>query len=204
MAMPETTIFTGEDYASSAGDGADIIHGGSGNDDIRGGAGADKLYGDSGDDWITGGGLWSDASNDLGDLCDGGAGNDNIDGRYGADTIIGGAGRDTLTGGEGNDIFLYRATSESRGQATDIITDFNPNGADRIDLSAIDAIPGGLDDPFSFRGGKPFTGVGQIRITQDTVNYYTFIKINIDSDATPEMTIRLNGLVTLDAADFIL
>ncbi len=194
----------GEAFNTSAGDSADTISGGNGDDDIRGGAGADVLSGNAGRDRIAGGGLSSDASSDKGDTCLGGAGNDEIDGNYGNDKITGGAGLDELTGGAGDDAFIYLNVVESRGGMIDIITDFNANATDRIDLSAIDAIPGGADNEFVFRGDNPFTSAGQVRITRDTVNFYTFVKISIDSDPVAEMTIRLDGLLTLNSADFIL
>jgi serralysin len=194
----------GEAFSSSSGDGGDTIRGGAGDDDIRGGAGADKLFGDDGDDQLTGGGLSSDSSNDLGDVLSGGSGNDVIDGNYGNDVIIGGAGADTLVGGDGNDRFVYKALAESRSAAFDIITDFHSNASDRIDLSAIDAIPGGANDPFVFRGAHAFTGAGQVRVVTDTANNWTYVLINTDTDTAAEMKVRLNGLITLDKADFIL
>lgn len=194
----------GEAFSSSTGDGGDTINGGSGNDDIRGGAGADTLSGGADDDRISGGGLSSDASNDKGDTCSGGAGDDVIDGNFGNDKINGGTGLDTLTGGDGNDQFIFLSVSDSRGANIDIITDFNPNAADRIDLSAIDAVPGGSDNEFTFRGSSGFNGVGQVRVVQDKANGYTFIKISTDADTGAEMTIRLNGVHTLDQGNFIL
>lgn len=192
----------GEAYGTSAGDGGDTIRGGGGGDDIRGGAGADRLYGEAGDDWIIGGGLSSDATNDLGDFCSGGGGDDIIDGRFGNDTIIGGAGADRLTGGADADFFVYLADSDSRRSAPDIITDFDSAGIDKIDLSAIDAIAGGLDDAFVFRGGAKINDIGQLRVFTSGGN--TFIDINLSGTAAAEMRIQLSGIVTLDAADFIL
>ena len=191
----------GEDFASSAGDGGDTIKGGDGNDDIRGGAGADLLYGDRGDDTMTGGGLSSDGSNDLGDTCNGGIGNDFIYGNYGADVINGGAGLDNLDGGDGADIFVYRLIADSRRAAPDVISNFNSAAVDRIDVSAIDAIAGGLDDGFTFRGSSAFNGLGQIRAYTSGTD--TFIDFNTTGTNAPDMRIVLMGIIAIDLADFV-
>ena len=192
----------GEAFDSSAGDGNDVIHGGDGEDDIRGGAGADTLYGDRGNDSIIGGGLWSDASNDLGDMCFGGAGDDFIDGRFGADTINGGTGGDRLYGGADADLFVYTSIADSRRSNPDTIWDFEANAMDRIDLSAIDAIAGGTDNAFTFRGEKRFTDIGQVRVVHTATD--TYIDINLDSSTGADMRIIVKGLITFDASDFIL
>jgi Ca2+-binding RTX toxin-like protein len=116
----------------------------------------------------------------------GGAGNDTLVGGAGVDTLIGGAGVDRLTGGTGNDIFRYTASSESRTgvDLRDIITDFF-NGADRLDLSAIDANTGVAgDQAFTLRptAGAAFTGAGQIRFT--VVGADTVIQGNTDGNTS--------------------
>jgi Ca2+-binding RTX toxin-like protein len=76
---------------------------------LTGTAGVDELTGLSGDDIILG----------LG-------GNDTLFGRIGNDRLEGGAGADTLTGGSGNNVFVYRAVSDSSvaANSVDLITDF--------------------------------------------------------------------------------
>lgn len=49
------------------------------------------------------------------------------------DRIIGRGGNDTLTGGAGRDVFVY----DGRLFGRDSITDFNPDGVDRIDVSGL-------------------------------------------------------------------
>lgn len=73
-----------------------------------------------------------------------GAGRDTVDGGAGDDRLIGGAGGDTLTGGMGADTFVYTQRSDSvRNDTThsysgrDLITDFNGNAHDTIDVSAL-------------------------------------------------------------------
>ena len=51
--------------------------------------------------------------------------------------LDGGGGADILTGGSGADTFVFAA-----GHGTDTITDFSPEEADLIDLSALSGITG--------------------------------------------------------------
>jgi Ca2+-binding RTX toxin-like protein len=84
----------------------------------------------------------------LGTLADdvliGGAGRDTLTGDGGADRLLGGSGGDTLIGGAGADTFVYTSVSDSlRKDASgsyaqrDLIMDFNSNGHDRLDLTAL-------------------------------------------------------------------
>jgi Ca2+-binding RTX toxin-like protein len=73
-----------------------------------------------------------------------GADRDTVEAGAGNDRLIGGAGGDTLSGGAGADTFVYTQLSDSyRNDASgsysgrDLITDFNGNGHDRIDVSAL-------------------------------------------------------------------
>ncbi|WP_052772013.1 type I secretion C-terminal target domain-containing protein [Vibrio mexicanus] len=65
------------------------------------------------------------------DELNGGAGNDTLDGGEGDDVLNGGLGYDILRGGEGMDIFIWH---EVDGGTTDVITDFQINEGDKIDL----------------------------------------------------------------------
>ena len=55
----------------------------------------------------------------------GGAGNDVLTGGARNDIFTGGGGVDTMTGGGGHDLFRYTAASDSPGEASDVITDFD-------------------------------------------------------------------------------
>ena len=66
----------------------------------------------------------------------GGAGDDTLIGGDGDDVLIGGIGRDTLTGGAGADTFIIDPSAFEKG-AADIITDYNKDEGDAIDLSAL-------------------------------------------------------------------
>ena len=122
----------------------DVIFGGAGDDRINGNGGGDRLYGGSGNDFINGQG--------DDDTLYGGSGSDDLTGAQGIDALIGGYGADNLTGSQGNDTFRFLSELD-RG---DTITDFT-SGADKLDLSAIDAntTNGAGNDTFAFGGTTP-------------------------------------------------
>jgi glucose/arabinose dehydrogenase len=164
------------DPQKGAGDMADVINGGDGNDRILGGIGNDKLRGDAGQDSINGGGQ--------------------------DDLINGGGGQDRLTGGTGADTFDFNQISDSRsGSKRDVIVDFD-DGQDVIDLSTIDAQPGG--QAFDFIGSDAFSGQGQIRVVQ--ISGGVVVQVNTSGAGGAEMQIVLLNaqLGNLSADDFIL
>ncbi|MBP6057961.1 MAG: M10 family metallopeptidase [Nitrosomonas sp.] len=134
----------------------------------------------------------------------GNVGNDRINGLGGADKIIGGTGADMLAGGGGADDFIYVASSDSSGQP-DIIKDF-VHALDDIDVAAIDANGADAGNPaFVFLGNSAFTGAGaEARFVKNATNDVTNVFLDIDGNQSADMTIRLTGLITLDAGDFIL
>lgn len=146
--------------------GNDTLNGGSGADRMEGGYGADTyvvndhgdvvveergqgqdtikasvthlmhLQGDNvetllltGRDDINGGG------NAASNVIQGNSGHNMLTGRDGNDTLSGGAGNDTLDGGSDNDRFVFAGAF-----GHDTISDFNPNNAEQIDLSALSGI----------------------------------------------------------------
>ncbi|WP_280841988.1 M10 family metallopeptidase C-terminal domain-containing protein [Haematospirillum jordaniae] len=92
------------------GDKGNNIVGASGDDTLRGGRGNDSLHGEGG--------------------------RDILDGGDGDDFLRGGIGADILTGGPGMDRFHYRTSAEVQG---DVISDFNRDQGDWVDLYRIDA-----------------------------------------------------------------
>lgn len=139
------------------------------------------------------------------DLIQGRGGADNIQGNDGNDTISGGAGSDTLAGGAGNDIFRFDALSDSpTGSGQDVITDFSVS-ADKIDLSAIDAIAGTSgNDSFSFIGTSAFSHTaGELRL-DTTQSGKVFVQGDVDGDGVADFSIQLNGSLSLTSANFIL
>lgn len=170
-------------------DGDDVIYGGDGDDTIRGDDGNDTLFGDDGNDKLYGG-----------------AGNDVINGGAGNDTIEGGAGVDILTGGAGKDVFIFRAgdldgTSKANPE---IITDFSKADGERINLSNIDAkIATAADDPFTFIGTKAFSGkAGELHY--EVQDGHAFVSGDVNGDGVADFTIKLLGVTSLAAGDFVL
>jgi Ca2+-binding RTX toxin-like protein len=182
---------------------ASYIDAANGGDSVTGGGGVNWFLGGSGADLMIGSG--------ANDTLSGEQDNDRLIGNGGADSLMGGAGTDTLTGGAGDDILRGDNGSDrfvftSAGDGADTIQDFGPltgSQPDRIDLSAIDAIPGGLDNAFSFvavqNGGTVANSV-----TWQVVGGVTVVRIDADGIAGAEVTITLAGGPSLGAGDFIL
>ena len=157
-----------------------MLYGQAGDDDINGNNGLDSVYGGSGDDDLVGG--------NEADTLYGGSDNDTIVGNNGNDVIIGGYGQDMLTGGGDNDTFRYLNTLDTN----DIIVDFMAAGNDQIDLSAIDATPGGPDDPFEW-GGTTATEHG-VWFSYDADSNTTTLYADTDgNEATAELMLTLQG-----------
>lgn len=209
------------------GAGNDILTGGAGNDILNGGAGADWAYYNTAVSAVSAslattavqitGGAGSDTLMDIENLLgsqygdtltgsafanilNGGAGNDILNGGAGNDALIGGAGKDALTGGAGADIFSFSATTESaRGTNRDVITDF-VRGADKIDLSVIDAnvFAAGNQAFTLISSAAAFSAAGQVKFAGGVLYG------EVTGDQTADFEIALTGITTLSAADFSL
>lgn len=159
-------------------------------DAIRLGAGADQLIGTAGSDTVFGE-----------------SGNDGLDGRAGDDYLNGGTGKDLLTGGLGADRFIYTSIADSnQRQGVDVIADFRTAEHDLIDLSAIDAnLSNGAaaNDAFTFIGKAAFHRVaGELRYVVDAKG--ALVHADVDGDGVADLTIRLTGVNSLSATDFVL
>jgi Ca2+-binding RTX toxin-like protein len=187
------------------GEGADVLQGGDGFDTLTGGEGADTLQGGDDGDTLEGGAGNDVLKGDDGvDTLEGGEGADVLQGGAGADTLEGGAGRDRLRGGADDDVFVFAdlADSGTTSATRDQILDF-AQGEDMIDLSGIDAISGGLDDPFSFIGAGAFSGTaGELRAV--AVGSNTLVSADVNGDAVADFTILINGAHVLLDSDFVL
>jgi VCBS repeat-containing protein len=140
--------------------------------------------------------------NNGNDVLSGGAGDDNLFGNENNDRLTGGAGADHLTGGNNVDTFAYLATSDSTLATSDVIADFT-HGTDKIDLSAIDAVPGGADNAFAFGGSNANTVANSVTFSESGGN--TIIHIDNTGDTVADMQIVLTGTgLGLAASDFIL
>jgi len=133
----------------------------------------------------------------------GGAGNDTITGGAGSDRIWGGGGADTLTGGPGADTFAFVSSADSSPVARDTINDFADG--DKIDLSRIDAVAGGTDDPFAFFGSTPFDGhAGELRYQNVSGNHWLVQgDTNGDGVADFELALTIADGHSLTAGDFV-
>jgi Ca2+-binding RTX toxin-like protein len=143
---------------------------------------------------------------DGGTHIEGNNGNNVIDGSGGDDFLIGHRGTDTLSGGTGEDRFIWRATGETgTALATmDVIADFNPAEGDRIQLGSIDAnlVEFG-NQAFTFIGQAAFSGApGELNFVH--VNGDTIIQMQTGVVADSDASIRLPGIVFLEAGMFIL
>ncbi|CUH78149.1 calcium-binding protein [Tropicibacter naphthalenivorans] len=196
----------GSDRAFGLG-GDDTLFGGLGNDNLQGGSGEDSLDGGAGIDVLLGG-----AGNDY---LNGDEGNDQLRGGDGMDILIGGIGRDVLIGGDyvalgfpgdgATDVFVFTDVSESSpgGATRDIIRDFE-DGIDLINLALIDAdMNTGDEDAFTFIGTSRFSGTaGELRYFNTGAS--TVVRGDVDGDGTADLDIFLNGVIALDASDFML
>ena len=128
-------------------------------------------------------------------------GNDTLTGTGGADVMIGGTGADRLIGGAGDDVFSYAAFNESTSASRDVIVDFTGAGVvggDVIDVSALVA------GQFAFNGTGGFSGGGVPSIRYVNAGGVTDVQFDSGFGGAAEMIVRINGVVTLSAGDFLL
>ena len=154
----------------------DLIYAGSGNDTVKGNDGDDKIYG--------------------------GSGNDTINGNNGCDTIIGGYGADKLTGGNGDDRFVYLSAADSNAARHDVISDFR-SGSDRIDLTALGALAF-----LALTSASTSVPAHTIAWLYDSTTNQTILYVNptdhiLDIGNSALLEIHLEGLVTVQASDFV-
>ena len=185
----ERLELTGAAHLQGTGNGAsDTLTGNAGRNTLRGLDGNDKLYG--------------------------GAGMDTLFGGTGNDTLVGGAGRDVLHGGAGRDqfVFFFAEHSGTTANTRDLITTF-VSGQNRINILAIDADTTRRgnqaflfdEDKMSANASLDRGHVGWHQADRvGTANDRTIVRFNTDNDRNYEMTIEIQGLINLDASDFLL
>ncbi|MFP6849672.1 MAG: hypothetical protein VCA57_13315 [Pseudomonas sp.] len=148
-----------------------------------------NLTGNSADNEIKG--------NNAGNVLSGGAGNDLIIGGTGDDVIIGGVGADTLTGGGGHDTFTFTSLKDLGLNANqDVITDFT-SGEDKLNFAALKG--------WSFNGmgeENHATGTKQLWAVVDGDDLIVYG--NSGGSNAEDFSIKLVGVSTLDAGDFVL
>ena len=119
----------------------------------------------------------------------------------GETNFVGGAGGQRIFGGLGANILTYLAMSDGG----DLVSGFDP-AKDIIDLSNIDAdltTPGVQN--FTFIGQAPFDGAeGEVRYQLDPTKDLTYVQAALAGDTSADLTITLQGLYSLTAANFAL
>ena len=203
---------------------ANIMIGGSGVDTLTGGEGNDRFYvqtlGDrviegagGGTDLIVSSVNWSLASTpEVENLFGSGSAGLNLTGNAVRNFIIGTTGADILTGGAGADVlrggvdtmrdtFVFTTSTDSlRGAGRDMVCDFI-SGGDVIDLSAIDPNAGVAgNQSFGFAG---LTATA-MSIWTATAAGSVWVYADVTGDRVADMEIRLLGVATVVAADFLL
>jgi Ca2+-binding RTX toxin-like protein len=131
-------------------------------------------------------------------LLTGTAGDDRLIGDVGDDILASLSGDDVLTGGAGADMFVINSIV-----GTKTISDFG-RGADRLDLTGIDANVGSVtDDNFVFIGTAPFGGrAGELRFS--VANGVTTVLGDVDGDGIADYRLNLMGERLMVETDFIL
>jgi VCBS repeat-containing protein len=135
------------------------------------------------------------------DVINGGTGADQLNGGAGDDRLNGGAGADRLTGGGGADTFVYLAFSDSSSSARDVLVGFDGAGVAGGDLIDVSALSSGQ---FAFNGTGGFSGGGVASIRYVASGGVTDVQFDSGNGGAAEMVVRLEGLFSLFAGDFIL
>ena len=99
------------------------------------------------------------------------------------------------------DTFDFNLIAESTKKTPDIIKDF-VRGEDLIDLTGIDAIAGGADDPFTFIGKDAFHSIGG-ELHYLRRSGFVLVEGDVDGNGKADFRIRLDDIAKLDGADFL-
>lgn len=161
-------------------------------ENITTGDGDDTIYGNAGNNVL--------AADDGVDFISAGAGNDTVNGGGGDDELIGGEGVDVLTGGSGEDSFYFYEDEEGAEASgvgagnRDVIMDFSQAQNDVIDI-------GDIAD-FDFIGQAAFSSATQVRYFHSGGD--TIVQVNHIGSGGADLEIQLEGIVNLNAGDFVL
>ena len=185
-------VVVASDGSESVSDTFDIVI-----DETTGGGGED-IFGTFSNDTMVG----TTASERMFGLL----GKDDIFAGDGDDIIYGGSGSDFMWGEAGADTFAFDFARESiwKTNKFDVIMDFNGAEGDMIDLSMIDANVLRFGDQ-----GFVFAGNGDGRAARGQIDYLysngdTHLFGYTDRDKAPDFYLRLDGIVDVDASNFVL
>lgn len=122
------------------------------------------------------------------DYLSGASGSDTLGGGDGDDTLVGGRGRDDYLGGLGIDVFVF---SDELSRRTIRDTILGLQGADRIDLSGIDADTAQAGDQ-AFALVTKFSGAaGEARLVGSQGD--TRLELDVDGSGEPAWVILIDG-----------
>jgi hypothetical protein len=111
-----------------------------------------------------------------------------------------------MSGGAGSDLFVFGdgEFGGSTASAADQVRDFSSAQGDRIDLRLVDAdLTLDSNQAFAFIGTEAFSGTaGELRYRHVSGN--TVVQGDVNGDGVADFSIRLDGLHSLNAADFML
>ena len=180
MSGDDTLIAGPQKNVIRAGPGTTVIDAGSGADAIFGGSGASTVFGSTGGMTVNGG--------------------------SGPMTVIAGTGQAVITAGTGAETFVFSPdhTGGMTLATADMISRFNANPANVIDLSAFDALlPAGTSGHLTFIGKAAFDGgAGELRYVATAAGVRLYGDIN--GDGVADFTLTLPRLSTISASNFVL
>ena len=141
----------------------------------------------------------------LGDDALGTSASEMLIGTFGNDVFLLNGGNDTVFASAGADQFRFLPAALGSAATSSItLSDFDRSLAEKLDLSAIDAIAGGaLNDAFSFIGSNAFTGAaGQLRWTDTGGNRK--IEGDVNGDKSADLTIFITAVGPVTSEWFVL
>jgi len=122
--------------------------------------------------------------------------------------FVGGSGSQYFRGGAGKNVYTYLALADSTPNALyglDLIGNFDLS-KDVIDLHRINANPlSATTQNFTFIGSNAFSSAGgEVRVVLDPATNQTLVEADMVGDTSPDLEIRLSGLLNLTASNFVL
>jgi uncharacterized phosphosugar-binding protein len=101
-------------------------------------------------------------------------------------------------------VFDFNSVADSSSGANrDVVLDFNSAAGDTLNLASIDANTAAAgNQAFAFIGTAAFSNTaGELRFTSVGANGY--LSGDVDGDGISDLTIQLNGVLSLTAGDIV-
>ena len=209
-AFNDTLIGDAQDNILAGGDGKDVLDGGAGIDTASYEGVSSAIFANlatgkvknitgEGKDNLTN--IENLTGSAFSDQLTGDGGGNVLKGGGGADTLTGAGGADTVAGGAGADRYVFMTTADSPTGAQDTILDFSHADGDRIDLSAIDAITGKVDNAFTLVAA--LTHVAGQLTAAFTVDHY-LVQGDVNGDGVADFAFNVYSSTALVSGDFIM